>query len=855
MLKRLLFFLLCITMHITAQEVSEEDKNALIALYNATDGDNWSSSWNLTDPPQFWFGVKTTNALINGEERLLVTGLDLSFRRLSGNIPSELGNLKDLKSLNLSNNSLSGAVPTELGNLTLLETLELERNQLEGEIPSTLFSQHETLYSNINLSFNKLSGTLPLSLGTTVDFDGTIDVSHNQLTALANYSGSDFSGIQTLNINNNLLPFATLEQENNGNRLINTLDINVANLSFSPQNNIGTVENIVFSEGATLTLTLPNLASTNNTYQWYKDGTIIDGAINTTYQIANTTTNDIGIYYCEVKNSVITELTLTRNPITVDNEATINDKNALIALYNATSGPNWSSPWDLTTEMGNWKGVITDSNGRVIELDCTDFGLAGTLPEEIWTLTDTEKLIFNRNRGLSGSILTNVTNLTKLKALEFRETSVGGTILPELFGMLTLESLAFSEKFTGSLAGIENLVNLREIVSNGSDITEVPESLWTLTGLEEIDITSTDEPLVNISMPSSMSPFTALKKLRLWGNQTQPIPTDLTTLTNLEILSLRGFDTEPIPQNIDNLINLTELDLSDGFTGTIPSEIGNLTNLVDLSMHSNQLSGGIPEEIGNLSSLRGLNISDSNLEGAIPATIGNLSNLFIAFLDFNNLSGEIPSSIAELPNLNFFGIALNKFIFEDLEQNIDAVRAIPSSLFQIQQNIDEEANITIEEGIEITLSVDATQSPNNMYQWYKDGEIIDGATERNLTITNAGADDIGVYNCFVTNSIVTGMTLRKNNITLSVTLSTEAFASAGITTYPIPAQEQLTIALGDLSGLQVNATIYDLLGNQVLTQAGIQNNETIDITTLASGSYILQLEESGKTYASMILKQ
>ena len=57
---------------------------------------------------------------------------------MTGEIPSELGSLSNLKRLELSGNDLSGEIPSELGSLSNLEVLGLDFNQLTGCIPGGL---------------------------------------------------------------------------------------------------------------------------------------------------------------------------------------------------------------------------------------------------------------------------------------------------------------------------------------------------------------------------------------------------------------------------------------------------------------------------------------------------------------------------------------------------------------------------------------------------------------------------------------------------------------------------------------------------------------------------------------------
>ena len=106
---------------------------ALVALYNATDGANWKNNdkWLSEAPIGEWYGVTTDS---DGR----VTELNLNNNQLSGEVPSELGNLTSLRRLNLTDNQLSGKVPPWLGDLTSLEWLGLPGNRFTGCIPAKL---------------------------------------------------------------------------------------------------------------------------------------------------------------------------------------------------------------------------------------------------------------------------------------------------------------------------------------------------------------------------------------------------------------------------------------------------------------------------------------------------------------------------------------------------------------------------------------------------------------------------------------------------------------------------------------------------------------------------------------------
>ena len=82
---------------------------------------------------------------------------------LFGQIPPELGDLTELRTLSLTGNELNGHIPPELSNLTNLETLDLGLNVLTGGIPPELGNL--TNLETLDLSYNRLTGSIPPELG------------------------------------------------------------------------------------------------------------------------------------------------------------------------------------------------------------------------------------------------------------------------------------------------------------------------------------------------------------------------------------------------------------------------------------------------------------------------------------------------------------------------------------------------------------------------------------------------------------------------------------------------------------------------------------------------------------------
>ena len=298
------------------------------------------------------------------------------------------------------------------------------------------------------------------------------------------------------------------------------------------------------------------------------------------------------------------------------------DRAVLVALYEATDGPNWvdNTNWLSDAPLGEWYGVETDASRRVIRLDLSGriddgravpHGLSGKIPPELGSLANLEVLDLGIN-GLTGTIPPELGDLANLKQLHLWENTLTGPIPPELGGLAELEWL-----------------NLRGNTLSGR-------------------------------IPAALGDLVALGTLNLGDNNLSgPIPPELGQLTNLRWLSLRQNGlTGPIPSALGNLTHLSMLSVgSNELTGAIPPWLRNLTNLATLALEWNNFSGRIPVELGTLANLRSLHLSRNDLSGPIPPELGRLTNVKSLYLGGNDLTGSLPPEFAALSNLEHLEIS------------------------------------------------------------------------------------------------------------------------------------------------------------------------------------------------------
>ena len=195
------------------------------------------------------------------------------------------------------------------------------------------------------------------------------------------------------------------------------------------------------------------------------------------------------------------------------------DREALVALYNATGGENWrnNDNWLSDAPLGEWKGVTTDDNGRVIKLALDKSDLSGEIPAELGNLANLEYLFLNVNdlRGeipaelgnlanltilglseneLSGEIPAELGNLSNLTVLGLSENELSGEIPPELGSLSSLGTLfLFKNELRGEIpAELGSLSNLATLRLDGNGLSgEIPAELGSLSNLKHLDLSYT----------------------------------------------------------------------------------------------------------------------------------------------------------------------------------------------------------------------------------------------------------------------------------------------------------------------------------------------------------------------------
>ena len=692
--------------------VKDAEMDALEALYQDTDGDNWTNNrnWLSNAPLDSWHGVTTDRS---GR----VVELDLSENELNGTIPSELGSLTYLEELNLSQNQLSGTIPLELGSLNNLTTLSLFDNRLSGGIPSELGN-----LSNLELLAlfeNNLRGTIPSELAE-LDNLRWLMLSGNQLSGSIPSELSKLTNLGWLYLSENRLSGTIPKELENltnlerlflwGNQLSGTIPSELGNLTdltmlaLSDNQLSGAIPpelgNLINLEGLSLWgnelsgAVPPDLENLSGLTQLYLADNRLGGCLPEIWRdIEESDLDEIGLQFCS-------------------------DRDVLVTLYEATDGDNWleSDSWLSNRTLGDWYGVTVDDSGRVIALNLSENELSGTIPPELGNLTKLEVLGLAVNQ-LRGTIPLELVNLSRLTHLFLYSNQLTGLISPELSKLANLEQLALSWNRLGGMIPPElgKLARLELLVISGNRLTgnippdlgnlarlkglalhvnrltgNIPPELNKLSGLEVLfladnrltgcipevwqDVKENDLDELRLSICTDKDALIALYEAADGDNwvsnqnwlSNRPIGTWYGVITdeNDRVIELDLSDNElkgTIPSELGHLTFLEGLYLSENqLSGSIPSAISILSNLIELDLWTNELTGPIPPELGRLANLEMLQLGKNELSGTIPPELGNLTHLEGLGLFSNKLTGVIPAELSDLTNLEWLSLTENR---------------------------------------------------------------------------------------------------------------------------------------------------------------------------------------------------
>ncbi len=276
------------------------------------------------------------------------------------------------------------------------------------------------------------------------------------------------------------------------------------------------------------------------------------------------------------------------------------EREALIALYNATDGPNWvnNTNWCSDKPLNEWYGVTADGNDHVGSLYLEDNALVGPIPAEF-------------------------SKLVNLKDLRITQTNGHITNIDPVFDISGLTTLIY---------GVGRYWSLDEYESVRERMLSIPSGIGKLKNLRSLTVIGIKEDL-----PEELFNLELLQHLNLEIMQTgKPLPTGFGKLQNLRILGIGG---------------LTELDVpgANPVCGTLPDDFYDLKHLAHLSIVGTAIGGELSPRIGELQELEEINLQLNKFSGPLPAELTTLSLIeknpgIGLWLANNNFSGKVPEA-------------------------------------------------------------------------------------------------------------------------------------------------------------------------------------------------------------------
>jgi Leucine-rich repeat (LRR) protein len=392
-------------------EIPQSECEALVALYQSTNGSEWKTrtGWLTTSTPCSWSGVQCAGGRVQE--------IQLASNKLTGTLPTQIGNFPALKVLSVQNNAVGGEIPSTLGNLVSLEVLLLSFNSFQGSIPTTIGNLN--MLERVELSRNKLTGAIPTQIEgmTNLRFfwaydnklEGPIPATINNLKFLTTFHVSDnqlsgaipdtsaISNLKELRAANNQLTGSIHSSiSSKGNLEVLNLSNNAITGTISAD--FGTLPNLreLILSGNQLTGSIPSsLGGATKLITLNLGNNLLTGSIPATLgNLTNLTELNLG------KNNLSGDIPSLQNLVKL--KTLYLDNNQLTGTW-----PIWLENLTLLERLNISNNIMGD-----------------LLPTQIGNLVNLRLLDISRNH-FWGEIPLSITKLTKLNTVRGTYTDIG----------------------------------------------------------------------------------------------------------------------------------------------------------------------------------------------------------------------------------------------------------------------------------------------------------------------------------------------------------------------------------------------------------------------------------------------
>lgn len=233
----------------------------------------------------------------------------------------------------------------------------------------------------------------------------------------------------------------------------------------------------------------------------------------------------------------------------------------------------------------------------------------------------------------------------KVTRIQIGKKGVAGTLPEDIKSLSSLIKFeVMGNEITGPLPSFAGLSSLEGTLLHDNKFSSIPPDFFKgLTSLKEIAIDSNPfEPWV---IPESLKEATALTKFSANSvNLTGTIPdifgsNNFASLTHLHLAN-NQFEGGLPASFASSMIESLWLNGQKNLNGTI-SVLQNMTSLTQVWLNMNKLTGPIPD-LSQLGGLNDLNLRDNQFTGVIPASLVKLQSLITVNLTNNLLQGPTP---------------------------------------------------------------------------------------------------------------------------------------------------------------------------------------------------------------------